>query len=127
MQTNQAIGIYNGLAPDDKGPVVRCQIIDLDANGAIDWNANGGDGSAVMASQAFQTIFIDNSLGANNLTIKCVGTNFTFKAPKNTQGYYPLVCANGSYGFSISGGTSLQKFEVAVFNVMLPSAIWTIA
>lgn len=127
MRTHDVFGINNGLEPDENGPVARRQTVVIPDSLNYVWDSNGGQGSSVFATKAFQTIFIDNSLGTGELRVNCFGTRHSFKCPAKSQGYFPLVALRDDYSFEIVGTIAGQVFEVTLFNIMLPTAVWSLA
>lgn len=128
MRTHDVFGINNGLEPDElSGPVARRQQVTIPDSLNYVWDSHGGQGSSVFSTKAFQTIFIDNSEGTGVLTINCFGTRHSFKCPAKSQGYFPLVALRDDYSFEIVGTVAGQVLDITLFNIMLPTAVWSLA
>lgn len=121
-----AFGVKTASLP--KGDKATCVplTIKLDASGSGQFYSEGGDGSSVFAVKDFQTIYIDNSANAEKLNVTCNGTLISFSVPANSQGYFPVVCPIGSFGLAFDGAADVE-IPVALFDVMLPTAVWKLA
>lgn len=123
MPTINQIGIPNGKAPSKPSANIIVGSVTLDANGQAQFSTAGGDGSS-RYDYNWQTIFLDAGAAAGNVTVECIGTLHAFRLAKGTQAYLPVACPEGSFMLKFSG-TAADKIPFSLFDIMLPSIVWT--
>lgn len=88
-------------------------------------NQASGDFGQEMASGVIdyvQSVYIDNSGNTKALSITFGGTLQNITVKPNTQGYYPVVPANGTFSWvAVSTGANV-KVPVIFMNVKIPTA-----
>lgn len=121
MAINSIYGISNGLSLGER-PICAPRTLYMDASGFFYLDIMRGNGSQVFAVTDFQTIYVDNL--ANDVPLKIVadGTLASFKVPANSQGFFPISCARGAFGFQAFGKPNVE-IKVTLFNVMLPTSL----
>jgi len=88
---------------------------------SLDYSQQGALGKFSMV----QTLFIDTSTSAVNLTVDCPTSQQTLKIKAGTQGYYPILCPNPiRLIFTCVGGPADVKVELLNFPV--PHGQWAV-
>lgn len=73
----------------------------------------------------FQSIYIDNSLSANPVTISVGGSLFSITVKGHTQGFYPLDVPEGKAVLTFSRAvTEATTLNIILFNYVLPYVNW---
>lgn len=115
-----AFGTNNSVIPKG-GPKVIPVTLDFSNTGQIEI-----DGEQVVSSGAIefiQGVYIDNADNASAFTITCQATRQRIKVPANSQGFFPLLCANPP---KLLAATLQQPnpVTVAFYNVPIQSFQW---
>lgn len=116
---NPTQGLYNALIPKE-GPRVYPLSLDFSADTSFSLDllqiVNRGYMSFI------QTIFVDNSLNDEAVTITPDIAYQPLKIPPRSQGYLPILVPNQpKLVFSSSGGV---KVVVNLLNIPLPAQVW---
>lgn len=76
------------------------------------------------ALSAVQSVYIDNGLNANAITLQCEVTNQRITLLANRQGYFPIALPNPpKFRVTAAGGIS----RLHLFNVPMPVGVWPTA
>ena len=112
-----SIPVHNAQVPAE-GPVAL--VLSLDFTVATEYDL---DIYALVARDfisLIQTVFIDTTGCAQNLTVNIAGSNQNITVKPNTQGYYPVVCPNPpKFRITCTGG---QPNNVGIIFLNVPIA-----
>ena len=75
-----------------------------------------------------QSVYIDNSLDADALTLAVNGgTQQSITVKGHTQGYYPLALAQGNSSITVSSTGSTETKQLIFFSMIVPPCSWATA
>lgn len=115
--------IQNTFTPPE-GPKAIPVEIDFSADGEASLNANDlyNRGPGYPGLSGLQTLYVDNTLGAGDLTVKVEGTGQSMKVKAGMQGFYPLLSPKqGRILFSGSAGV----VSILLLNVTIAAYEWS--
>lgn len=113
------IGIFNALIPKE-GPKALQTNLDFTVQGV--YNVDLLLQQQRKQLSVIQTIYIDNSNGANPVTIVVRGTGQNIICPPKAQGFFPALVANPPQ-FTITSAGAIVN--IAFINVPVPAAVWS--
>jgi hypothetical protein len=113
--------VYNGFVPCN-GP--KSCPVPLDFSVTTSWQLDLTNLNLQGYMEAVQTMFIDNSLNAQSLSILCSVTNQNIIIPPQSQGYVPTLQPNPSVLTLTTTGAVLVT--VQLLNFYIPPAVWSI-
>ena len=96
------------------------------ANGQAEWILDAQNMQALGRFSNLQTIWVDNSLNTQLLTITMGGSGQVLKVQPGKQGYYPVLSANPIYVvFSVPATNGTDATVIMLLNFPCPFAEWT--
>jgi len=112
--------IFNALIPKE-GPKVVPFNFDFTVNASYDIDLQNQQTRGFITM--VQTIWIDNSLNDQPLTIVFSVVGQKVKAPPRWQGYFPVMVINPPR-FTVSSVGSTGSAQIGLMNVPFPAAAW---
>jgi hypothetical protein len=119
QQQLQVLLVNNQIVPNE-GP--KAVPLFLNFAAATDFTLDMTEFQERKFLEMVQTIYVDCSLSASDLTVTFGKSNQKIVAKAGTQGYYPVLVPNfTSIDFSSAGGVLIPVFLV---NVPIPGLVW---
>lgn len=100
-----------------EGP--KCVPVTLDFSAADTYNLDYSNMARRGFMQSLQTVWVDNSLNGDPVSIIIPASQQTVKIPANTQGYYCLICPNPIKISFTSAGAAVVTVLLLNFPVAL--------
>lgn len=116
-----AYGISNGVGPL-QGPKALRANIDLSAALSIDFDLVTEQTSDDLS--LVQSMMIDNRNNPNKLQVDINGVPFSFAAPANSQGIYPVFCGTNFRCKFTTVALFASVIPVIFLNVPMPLIVW---
>lgn len=115
------VPIYN-CKIDPKGPIAIPVNVDFTTN--THYDLDGSQIEHLGFIDFLQTIYVDTTGAASAVTITVQGSSQTIVAPKNTQGYYPILSPNPwKLSFDSAANSSVQ---IILFNNPISPGVWPV-
>lgn len=115
-----ALPLLNGTAPCEGAKCVP-YTADFSQNGEYDFDftamQNGGQISTI------QTVFVDNTLNANNLVLTVTGSGQRIQVPKNSAGFFTILAPRPTKIQAVTTGLVLVYF--GFINFYIPPTVWS--
>lgn len=124
ITTNGIRAPYGKLDASEGGMVIR-YVFNFGTGPIQEYQGVSGDGSARNVHE-MQTIFVDNGANASAVRISCYGTGHTFTVPANSQGFFPIFCADNAFGISIAATTGAADIPITLIQKPMDIAVWKV-
>ena len=119
---HQQTGIYNALVPPE-GP--KSVAVTLDFSASVSYTIDFTIAYMNKTMTVVQTLWLDNSLNPDTVSVTVPSTGHSFAVPANSVGAFPIVAAIRPKIILASSGGVVVK--CLFLNVPLPAIVWETA
>jgi hypothetical protein len=119
-QNYSSVALSTAMLPSE-GPKVIPQALDFSIQASFPIDLQGLQSRNVFS--AVQSVFVDNSANAQNLTLTFEGTGQTIICKAHTQGYYTVLVPNPARFTAASTGGA--RAYLIMINAPVAGAVWS--